>query len=42
LAARASEWVLGTVEEQLGLRFEQRKETMDVLVIDSVAMPEPD
>jgi uncharacterized protein (TIGR03435 family) len=30
------------IQEQLGLRFEPRRETVDVLVLDSVARPTPD
>jgi uncharacterized protein (TIGR03435 family) len=40
--APAAFGILAVIERQLGLRFERRQEPMDVLVIDSVSMPEPD
>jgi uncharacterized protein (TIGR03435 family) len=34
--------IIDAFEQQLGLKFERRRETTDVLVIDSVARPTPD
>ena len=34
--------LIAAYEQQLGLKFERRRETTDVLVIDSVARPTPD
>jgi uncharacterized protein (TIGR03435 family) len=33
--------LIAAYEQQLGLKFERRRETTDVLVIDSVARPTP-
>jgi uncharacterized protein (TIGR03435 family) len=38
----AAQTVFAAVTQQLGLRLERRREKMDVLVIDSVALPQPD
>lgn len=40
--APAASGILPAVERQLGLRFERRREPIDVVVIDGVSMPAPD